>query len=98
MQNKRSRTLFSTVAVSFVFLINNLSAAAQQGGQLFDNSGRNISRDTADAITLMNEGSQMLHDNKNAEACFRLERAVQLAPQLPDAHYNYGIALTKMSR
>lgn len=63
-----------------------------------DSQGRTITKDEYDAGQMVNEASQLLNQNKNAEALFRLERAVQIAPNLPDAHYNYGIALAKMGQ
>lgn len=66
--------------------------------QYTDAQGRPVSKDEYDGVQLMNEASQFLNQNKNAEAVFRLERAAQLAPNVADVHYNYGIALAKMGQ
>ncbi|MCC7529646.1 MAG: tetratricopeptide repeat protein [Candidatus Melainabacteria bacterium] len=66
--------------------------------QYTDAQGRPVSKDVYDGVQLMNEASQFLNQNKNAEAVFRLERAAQLAPDVADVHYNYGIALAKMGQ
>jgi predicted Zn-dependent protease/Tfp pilus assembly protein PilF len=63
-----------------------------------DAQGRSITKEEYDAGQLVNEASQLLNQNKNAEALFRLESAVRIAPNMPDAHYNYGIALAKMGQ
>lgn len=63
-----------------------------------DSQGRSITKDEYDAGQLVNEAVGLLNQNKNAEATFRLERAVQMAPNVADTHYNYGIALAKMGQ
>lgn len=91
-------TVSITVGVGFNYA--NEPAFAQRGGAgtFTDSQGRPVSKDEYDGVMLMNEATQLLNQNKNAEAVFRLERAVQLAPNVADVHYNYGISLAKMGR
>lgn len=101
---KVETSIIAALAVSFTvgvaFNSANLPALGQRGGTptFTDSQGRPVSKDEYDGAMLMNEATQLLNQNKNAEAVFRLERAVQLAPNLADVHYNYGIALAKMGR
>ena len=84
------------VALSLAIMV---SQAQNVCAQTFtDSQGRSITKDEYDAGQLVNEAVGLLNQNKNAEATFRLERAVQLAPNLADTHYNYGIALAKMGQ
>lgn len=92
-------------SLSFSLTLVSLSGAASLVGMpsafaqtYTDSTGRTITKDEYDAGQLVNEASQLLNQNKNAEALFRLESAVRIAPNLPDAHYNYGIALAKMGQ
>ncbi|MBC7996450.1 MAG: tetratricopeptide repeat protein [Leptolyngbya sp.] len=91
-------TVSITVGVGFNYA--DKPALAQRGGAgtFTDSQGRPVSKDEYDGVMLMNEATQLLNQNKNAEAVFRLERAVQLAPNVADVHYNYGISLAKMGR
>lgn len=89
---------FSLTLVSFCGATPLLFMPSAYAQTYTDAQGRSITKDEYDAGQLVNEASQFLNQNKNAEALFRLERAVQIAPGLPDAHYNYGIALAKMGQ
>lgn len=71
---------------------------AQQQEIYTDAQGRPVSKQIYDAGLLMNEGVQLLHANRSQEALQRLQNAVAMAPELPDAHYNYGLALSKVGK
>ncbi len=94
----KKTSIFVALALSLTLgslIVLSPSAIAQQ---YTDSQGRPVSKDEYDGVQLMNEASQFLNQNKNAEAVFRLERAAQLAPNVADVHYNYGIALAKMGQ
>lgn len=84
------------VALSLALMVSQAPCVYAQ--TYTDAQGRSITKDEYDAGQLVNEAVGLLNQNKNAEATFRLERAVQLAPNLADTHYNYGIALAKMGQ
>lgn len=60
--------------------------------------GKPIDKNEYDAGILVNQGTQLLRGNKNEEACAKLKQAVAIAPQMAEAHHDYGLALAKLGR
>jgi Flp pilus assembly protein TadD len=49
-----------------------------------------------EAVSLTNRGAELLNHQQYAEAATLLQQAVQLRPDLPQAHNNLGIALAEL--
>lgn len=67
-----------------------------QTGEHYSMDGKPVSRAFYDAGLLVSEGNNLLRANKNAEASVKLKAAVDLAPDFPEAHYNYALAIAKL--
>lgn len=94
----KTTSIFVSFALSLTLISFTTSVPVAFAQTYTDAQGRSITKEEYDAGQLVNEASQLLNQNKNAEALFRLESAVRIAPNMPDAHYNYGIALAKMGQ
>ena len=94
----RSRRVIYVWLIIVLALGGGGSCLAQgQGGQYYI-QGKPVSADVAQAAVLVNEGLALVRSNRNEEAVEKLTTAVQLAPNLPEAHHNLGIALAKLGR
>ena len=94
----KTTSIFVSFAVSLTLVSFTALVPVAFAQTYTDAQGRSITKEEYDAGQLVNEASQLLNQNKNAEALFRLESAVRIAPNMPDAHYNNGIALAKMGQ
>lgn len=66
-------------------------AWAQSDSQAITNSHKLLS-----ARQLLIEGTDCLHNNQTQQAKVKLENACEIAPDLPQAHHQLGIALAKL--
>lgn len=71
---------------------------AQPEGQQVFVGGKPVTMDVFRAAQLVNESLQLIRSNQNEEAVERLTLAVQLAPELPEARHNLGLAYAKLGR
>ena len=60
--------------------------------------GQPASKELYDASVLVHQGNDLLNINRNKEAADKFEAAVQMAPNLAEAHLDYGLALAKLSK
>lgn len=58
--------------------------------------GKPISKEQYDAGILINDGSALLHSNRNQEAAAKFKQAVDLTPNFADAHHDYALAMARL--
>jgi predicted Zn-dependent protease/Flp pilus assembly protein TadD len=73
-----------------------LSPAQATAEESYVMDGKPVSRAFYNSNLLVNDSIQLLRANRNQEASEKLKQAVALAPDYPEAHYNYGLALAKI--
>src|ERR1700722_4539056 len=72
------------------------SQAAALADESYVMDGKPVTRAFYNSNLLVNDSIQLLRANRNQEASEKLRQAVALAPEYPEAHYNYGLALAKI--
>ncbi len=90
-----SPVYFCLIVVAF---LAGASGLAQGPGGQYYIQGKPVSAEVAQAAVLVNEGLALVRSNRNQEAVTKLSTALELAPNLPEAHHNLGIALAKLGR
>lgn len=60
--------------------------------------GKPISAKAYQAASLVNEAVALMRSNHNQDAADKLSQAVDLAPELSEAHHDLGLALAKLGR
>lgn len=58
--------------------------------------GKAVSEDRYRAAVLASDALQLMKANQNDQAAEKLKQAVQLAPDLPEAHHNLGLVMAKL--
>jgi tetratricopeptide (TPR) repeat protein len=91
--NRLVAALLCSAALSFMW-----AARAVFANHEYMMNNQPISKDSYDAGVLVNQGAALLRSNHNKEAADTLAQAVQLAPNLAEAHLDYGLALAKLSK
>jgi tetratricopeptide (TPR) repeat protein len=70
--------------------------APAQSGDYYIMDGKRVPRSFYDAGQLILEGNDLLRANRNQEASVKLQQALAIAPDFPEAHHNYGLAMAKL--
>jgi predicted Zn-dependent protease len=72
------------------------SAGSQTTPPTFFVHGKPVSEDRYRAAVLASDALQLMKANQNDQAAEKLRQAVQLAPDLPEAHHNLGLVMAKL--
>jgi tetratricopeptide (TPR) repeat protein len=83
-------------ALGLGLVVSALSAAAQDRTYMYD--GKEITKNQADAIELVNQGKGLLVQGKYKELLESADKAVMLAPDMALSQALYGTALSKVGR
>jgi tetratricopeptide (TPR) repeat protein len=91
--------LAKSVSLSLLLLLSTLAVrldAPAQSGDYYIMDGKRVPRSFYDAGQLILEGNTLLRANRNEEASVKLQQALAIAPDFPEAHHNYGLAMAKL--
>ncbi len=70
--------------------------ANSQTGERYEMDGKPVSRAFYEAGLLVTDANNLLRANRYQEASVKLKQAVAVAPEYPEAHYNYGLSMAKL--